>query len=108
MDEHVEYTKDLSFQSIVALTCRDSILAIGSICSVNYYGNSVDVYVKEIVESKKNECKSDKEISLLTDKLKFSVSLMEDHANVITSTPRKQDQKIGADKSFYYIVLERL
>ena len=103
MDKHVEYTKDLSFQSIVALTCRDSILAIGSICSVNYYGNTVDVYVVEIVESEKNESKSDKEISLLTDRLKFSASLMEDNANVITSTPRKQDLNIGIDKSFYYI-----
>merc|ERR1719273_2122932 len=56
-----------------------------------------------LLEFEKNESKSDKEISLLTDKLKFSVSLMEDHANVITSTPRKQDQNIGVDKSFYYI-----
>ena len=105
LSEHEKYSFELSFQSVVALACRDAILSNGDLLSLNYYGQDIVMNVSTVTEHQHNECKGKYEIDSLIDKFKFSTSLMEDkNPNIITSTPRKINQSVlDHNKIFYYI-----
>ena len=85
-----KYLDELSFQSVVALACRDTFLAIGSSIVLNYYGQMLELRATQITSAEINNSAETSGIESLVETFKHSISLQHTaDSNMVTSTPQK-------------------
>jgi hypothetical protein len=107
-EKDVDFLAHAAFQTVTALTCKNTIITESTNVVINYYGRVIPLLVDHIVPSCGEVVKSLDSVVRKLEGINLNFSHLENESDrgLATSTPCKQDSKSILSK-LYYLITEK-
>ena len=107
-EKDLEFLAHPAFQTVTALTCKNTVITESTTVVINYYGRVVPLLIDQIIPSAGEAVKSLDSVVRKLEGINLNFSHLENESDrgLATSTPCKQDKKSTSSK-LYYLITEK-